>query len=252
MGNRTWYSVSGEASPVIGVAMHSGHQISDDIARLMAVTEETRLREEDPFTEQFIESIPFRIVVEQSRFGVDLNRVIEKAVYLKPEDAWGIRVWKTQPPDELVQALRQQHQEFYEHLGQILSEVQTQFGRFVVVSSHTYEQARGEPEKSPDIDVCTWLVEEPWQSLIDSFVCSLRAQSFRGRSLEVKQNTRFAPHNLEMWQATSFPNSCCFAVEIAKELFMTDNLLGVIPERLAALKELMQNAIQVILDDLGV
>jgi hypothetical protein len=36
-------------------------------------------------------------------FEVDLNRPRETAVYVRPEQAWGLQVWRTPPPAELVQ-----------------------------------------------------------------------------------------------------------------------------------------------------
>ena len=43
-----------------------------------------------------------QIIGTHSRFEVDLNRPREKAVYIKPEDAWGLEVWKYKPSQELV------------------------------------------------------------------------------------------------------------------------------------------------------
>ena len=38
-----------------------------------------------------------RIIVNRSRFEVDINRPRDKAVYITPEDAWGLHIWKNIP-----------------------------------------------------------------------------------------------------------------------------------------------------------
>lgn len=76
------------ASPLIGTAIHNGHEVWPHLAEMMAIDEAGRLREEDPFTAEFVKDIPTHIVVRRSRFEVDLNRAPEGAVYLRPEQAW--------------------------------------------------------------------------------------------------------------------------------------------------------------------
>lgn len=78
-------------SPVIGTAIHSGSGLRRECGDLMALADAERLREEDPFTDRLIEDFPNRIVVDRSRFEVDLNRARAAAVYVRPEQAWGFR-----------------------------------------------------------------------------------------------------------------------------------------------------------------
>ena len=69
----------------------------------MSLPAEDRLREEDPYTEFIIRDVPNRIVVHRSRFAVDLNRSPDQAIYLRPEQSWGLRVW-SDPPDATMVA----------------------------------------------------------------------------------------------------------------------------------------------------
>ena len=71
---------------------------------LMALADDERLREEDPFTEIVIRDVPNRIVFHRSRFEIDLNRARDGAVYLTPEQAWGLKVWRQPPPSQIVEA----------------------------------------------------------------------------------------------------------------------------------------------------
>ena len=71
----TWWSMHRGASPVVGTALHNGHALPPGFGTGMAIADEARLREEDPYTEYFIRDVPNRIVVHQSRFAVDLKLI---------------------------------------------------------------------------------------------------------------------------------------------------------------------------------
>ena len=46
---------AGGDQPVIATAVHAGHEVRPEVAALLAVSEEDRLREEDPFTDRWTE-----------------------------------------------------------------------------------------------------------------------------------------------------------------------------------------------------
>lgn len=52
--NKGFWSIDFGNSPIIGTAIHDGHLIRPDIASLMALSADQRLREEDPFTGEMI------------------------------------------------------------------------------------------------------------------------------------------------------------------------------------------------------
>src|SRR5262249_53172094 len=81
--------------PIVATAIHAGHLLREDAARLIALDEAQRLREEDPFTDELAIVAPTRLIGRRSRFEVDLNRPREQAVYRQPADAWGLHVWET-------------------------------------------------------------------------------------------------------------------------------------------------------------
>ena len=88
--------------PLIGAAVHDGHAVRDEVAAIMGLSEPQRLREEDPFTGEWAAVAGTRILGLNSRFEVDLNRPRDKAVYLRPEDAWGLEVWSRAPEPDVV------------------------------------------------------------------------------------------------------------------------------------------------------
>jgi N-formylglutamate amidohydrolase len=131
--------------PLVAAAIHHGHGIREDIARHLALDEPGRLREEDPFTGDWTSIAPTRIVVLRSRFEVDLNRPRERAVYRKPEDAWGLEVWKDDVPDAVFTRSLAEYDAFYARMRDLLTEVERASGRFVVFDLHSFNHRREGP-----------------------------------------------------------------------------------------------------------
>ena len=90
-----WISTTGN-QPIVAVALHDGHNVRPEVEQLLAISPDERKREEDPFTAGWTDIAESRTgTVLRSRFEVDLNRPRHLAIYLKPEDAWGLKVWKS-------------------------------------------------------------------------------------------------------------------------------------------------------------
>lgn len=121
--NRDWWTMHRGASPVVGTAIHNGHEVNPDLEDQMALPEDDRLREEDPFTEFIIRDLPNRIAFLRSRFAVDLNRARDQAVYLSPEQSWGLDVWEEKPTEEMIQQSLQMHDHYYIMLNTLMREL---------------------------------------------------------------------------------------------------------------------------------
>ena len=52
-----WWTVNHGFSPILGTAIHNGHNVRGDVEALMAVPGDERFREEDPFTEFVIRDL---------------------------------------------------------------------------------------------------------------------------------------------------------------------------------------------------
>ncbi|MBN2804764.1 MAG: N-formylglutamate amidohydrolase, partial [Deltaproteobacteria bacterium] len=143
-----WELTMGE-SPLVAFAIHSGHTLRSEIAASIGIDEDTRHREEDPYTDQWTVAAPTTVIVNQSRFEVDLNRPRDKAVYIKPEDAWGLDVWQQEPDEALVEHSRQTWDLFYQDMKNILSAIERTHGRFVVLDFHSYNHMRDGSKGKP-------------------------------------------------------------------------------------------------------
>jgi N-formylglutamate amidohydrolase len=60
--------------PLVATAIHSGHAMRAAAAQWLSLDEATRLREEDPYTDELAALAPTRLIGRRSRFEFDLNR----------------------------------------------------------------------------------------------------------------------------------------------------------------------------------
>ena len=227
---RKFLEVAEGQEPLAAMAIHNGHDLREEVAEAMALPDAERLREEDPHTGIWTTAVTTRLVAHRSRFEVDLNRPRDKAVYQSPEDAWGLQVWKREPPAALVERSLVEHDEFYTAVHRVFSAMEQRFGHFVVLDLHSYNHRRLGPGQPPDdaamnpeINVGTGTLDRNrWAPLIDRFIGDLTAFEFLGRHLDVRENVRFRGGNLPRWIHENFPESaCCLAVEV-KKFFMDE------------------------------
>ena len=226
----TLWKITKGHSPIVAAAIHDGHQVREEVSRILALTDAERLREEDPFTAIWTEVAKTRIIGLQSRFEVDLNRPREKAVYIKPEDAWGLRVWQERPDEQLISRSLAGYDTFYSEVGDLLTDIVRHFRHFVVFDLHSYNhrrEGRSAPpaarEENPEVNIGTGTgVNEKWIPLIQRFMADLRDFDFMDRHLDVRENIKFRGGQFARWIHESFPNSgCAIAIEF-KKFFMDE------------------------------
>ena len=217
-------------SPVIAAAIHDGHKIDSHLIDLLSITDEERLREEDPYTGLWTSIAKTQIVGINSRFQVDLNRPREKAVYVTPEDSWGLKVWHKEPDINLINRALKEYDQIYSTVFDFLSKVERQFGRFIVLDMHSYNHRREGPngteapaKENPEINIGTGSVNKQlWGTVVDRFIRELSSCSFQGRKLDVRENIKFFGGRFPRWIHENFPDTgCAIAVEV-KKIFMDE------------------------------
>ncbi|MBN2563638.1 MAG: N-formylglutamate amidohydrolase [Phycisphaerae bacterium] len=229
MAGPIWQLAGGEG-PLVAVAIHAGHAVRDEVAARMALVDSARLREEDPFTDTWTEIAPTRVVALRSRFEVDLNRPREKAVYRRPKDAWGLKVWKSKLPETVIAESLAEYDAFYAAMRDVLKEIERDCGRFFVFDLHSYNHRRGGPDapvadeaENPLVNIGTGTMDRArWAPVVDRFVAELRAYDFPGGQLDVRENVRFRGGHFSRWVHEVFPQTgCALAIEF-KKFFMDE------------------------------
>ena len=257
MGNSLWQVDTGD-SPLVATAIHDGHEAREEVARLFALDDAGRLREEDPYTGGWTGAAGTRIVVRRSRFEMDLNRPRNKAVYIEPGDAWGLNVWKERPSKALVRRSREQYDAFYKMLHDICGNLTRRFGAFVIYDIHSYNQLRdgpggkpADPALNPEVNIGTGTLDrQRWSPIIDRFIADLRLHDYMGRGLDVRENVKFRGGQLARWVHEHFPVSgCVLAIEFKK--FFMNEWTGEADERqIAAIRDALQSTVPGVLGEL--
>ncbi|WP_072396272.1 N-formylglutamate amidohydrolase [Hyphomicrobium sp. CS1GBMeth3] len=242
-------------SPIIGTAIHDGHLVDGDIASLLAVAADVRLREEDPFTGDLIAGLPSYLVFHRSRFTVDLNRAREQSVYLSPAEAWDLDVWHEAPSDHVVARLREIHDQYYAALASTLDGLEKRFGTFLVLDVHSYNHRRAGAkapatagDAAPDINIGTASMDRvQWARVVEGFMEFCASRMIMGRRLDVRENVAFEGRGEQTrFIHERFPRTgCAIAVEF-KKIFM-DEWTGE-PNRqwLAELRALLTDSVPVL------
>ena len=242
MLDRIWDEILGEG-PLVAVAIHDGHEVREDVLRLLALEDEDRRREEDPYTGLWTSAAPTRMIGRRSRFEVDLNRPRENAIYESPEDAWGLEVWRSPLTKEIREQSLEEYDRFYERLKEILDEKVELHGKFVVLDLHSYNHRRAgssapaaSAEENPQVNLGTGsMPRERWAPLVDRFLNDLTSYEFPGGPLDVRENVRFRGGHLPRWVHENYPEQgCALALEF-KKTFMDEWTGEPIPELVDAI-----------------
>lgn len=223
----------------------------------MAINEQERLREEDPFTEFIIRDVPNRIVFHRSRFEVDLNRARDAAIYLQPEQAWGLNIWTERPAPEILDQSLGLHDAYYAMLRQVLGELEERHGQFIVLDIHSYnhrrcgpDKAATDPDAAPEVNIGTFSMDRKrWAHVVEPFMEKLGEFEFCGRHVDVRENVAFQGKGEQTrFIHGAFPKTgCAIAVEFKK--FFMDEWTG-LPDReaLAAMRAMINSTLPILED----
>jgi N-formylglutamate amidohydrolase len=231
VSGKTFWDVLRGSGPLIATAIHDGHALRPEIARLMAVPEALRGREEDPFTAQWTSIAKTRIVPIYSRFQVDLNRPRELCVYRNRDQAFGLEVWKEPLPDDVIRRSYQEYDAFYAMLRAECDFKRDSVGPFVVLDLHSYnhlpdgsDRAAADPARNPQINVGTGSMppDRARRRLVERLIEALRRCTFHGEPLDVRENVRFRGGWMSQWVHQNYgEHGTALAIEV-KKFFMDE------------------------------
>ena len=252
-----WKLVIGDL-PVVAVALHDGHSVRPEVEQLLAINPDERKREEDPFTAGWTDIARSQLVVLRSRFEVDLNRPRHQAVYLQPQDAWGLKIWLSSPSQELIERSLQEYDAFYAEVDRLCRMLEQRYGYFVIYDLHTYNYQRqgidAAPEaelNNPEINLGTATLNRTyWQPIVERLLRELRQFDFLGRQLDVRENVKFPGGYFAEWVHTHYPNSgCVLAIEV-KKFFMNEWTHQADLTQLLAIHQALENSVSGVLAEL--
>lgn len=225
-----WRSENGN-QPLVATAVHDGAGLRGEVRELMKLSDAERHREEDPYTGIWATAIAdTHIIATRSRFECDLNRPRDGAIYVEPEDAWGLDVWRQHPDRDLIDRSLDEYDAFYAELDRIYRDMTKRFGAFLVLDLHSYNHQRGgpgtgydDPQANPEINIGTGTMDRArWAPVVDPFIDALRSFDFGGRHLDVRENIKFRGGNHPRWSHANYPESACVIAVEFKKFFMDE------------------------------
>ena len=186
--------------PLAAAAIHHGHAVRPEVAALLALSEQERLREEDPFTELLAEVAPTRLIGRRSRFEIDLNRPRDKAVYLQPADAWGLNVWKGSLPTRRLARLAGELRPVLRHRADRPRGAWSSgmgawwcstFTRTTIAATAPTGRSPTRRKTPRSTSAPARWTAQRWAPVVDGFIDALRQFDYRGRQLDVRENVKF-------------------------------------------------------------
>lgn len=210
-----------EYVPYVCAAIHNGHQLRTELESQCKLTEQERYYEEDPYTGDFIKSLPITLIGNDSRFEYDLNRPEEECIY---ETAWGKEVWNTKLTKQDKEVSLQKHRDFYTVVDALISKLEKDFGSVIVYDIHSYNHQRH--EKTYTFNLGIENINKPkYNRIISYWKSQLQAIKIRKVNADVSVNHLFYGRGHFLRFITErFNNTLVLATEV-KKVFM-DELTG--------------------------
>lgn len=243
------YKIINADSPFWAFAIHDGHLISDDLLPFIAINPSERLREEDPHTAR-IANLPInQFIVETSRFQLDLNRDIENAVYLRPEQSWGLNAFNSNLPSNYLSELYKQHQSIYYTIERHISTTIKKFGYFIILDIHSYNAKRESEDENinmelnPQINLGTYYNRQKWRDLIDEMSEAIKKSTLFDEKIDVRENIKFKGGNLAQHLLSQYGElGCVISIEFRKD-FMNEWTGEVYNEKVDAYNKLLNDVL---------
>ena len=214
--------------PCFGLAIHAGHRVREELLSKMAIDEREREYEEDTFVDEFISDYPMQMIALDSRYEYDLNRSSDQAVYLKPFQSWGKKVWRTPPTKEELAISYQKWDEFHELLDYMIGESIKQHGKTLVFDMHSYNFQRksffGKEKQLPLFNVATSEKDhKKYKKVIDLTLSELQTVEIPGHATTVKENEVFVKDGAVATSIESkFDQALVLPIEV-KKVYMNEH-----------------------------
>lgn len=229
-----------EYVPYVCTAIHDGGNFRDELKLKTLLSDYERWYEEDPFTAEFISSMPIVLAGQDSRFEYDLNRGPDEAVY---DTAWGKKVWKKSLSRSEKKRSINKHNNYYRVTHALVEKLESLFDACVVYDIHSYNYKRWDREV-PVFNIGTERVD---QNRFDSSIKHWREQLSKmeipNAASTAKINDVFFGRGYNLAYITEhFENTLVLATEI-KKIYCDEQSAEPFPSVIRALQEEFKEAI---------
>ncbi|MDK2977983.1 MAG: hypothetical protein PWP52_697 [Bacteroidales bacterium] len=212
--NASFYIKIEDYTPFAAFAIHNGHNLRKSLKDNCLLSDFERWQEEDPFTLNFISSLPIVIAANDSRYEYDLNRKEKDAIY---SQAWGKKVWNKDLTNKEVKISLEKHHDFYRVVNALINKLESKFGAAIVFDIHSFNYKRYN-HSTPVFNLGTQnLNRTKYNRYINYWLKELEKIKLPGIDNEVKENDVFKGNGYLLTHITqNFQNTLVLATEIKK------------------------------------
>ncbi|MCK5137329.1 MAG: N-formylglutamate amidohydrolase [Bacteroidales bacterium] len=227
----------------LGVALHTGRRVRQELLEALDVPREDRFREEDSYTDYFVNDFPLQLIARDSRFEYDLNWEIEKCIYPAEEKKWGFQIWNRPLNHGEIETTYDKYKEFYALLDLLIGYIieNQDFAMLFDIHSYCYQRkARTNwwEDMKPEINLGTRYINRAYFSpLIDLFMVGVSGITLDGHTLRVAENDVFPGGYLTRKYAKSHNQQVLVLAIEFKKIFMDEWTGELYPRKLEILKE---------------
>ena len=228
--------------PFVCTAIHNGSNMNGKLKENCLLDKKERWNEEDPLTGDFIESLPIRIIANDSRYEYDLNRQEDDAIY---DVAWGKRVWKKELSSVEKDGSIKRHRDFYVVLKELVNRIEKKFGACIVYDLHSYNYNRDIiHEEYPVFNLGTETVnKKKYSRYVTRFMQELRKIEFESIENRVAENEVFFGRGyLAKFINQFFSNTLVLPLEV-KKIYCDENSGDIYPGVVDTISEGLKKAI---------
>jgi uncharacterized protein (TIGR02421 family) len=200
--------------PYCCTAIHAGSNLRNELKGKIEHDEFSRWYEEDPFTGDFIASMPITLIGNDSRFEYDLNRKPADCIF---EEAWKKKVWKKKLTSKEKQKSLLKHSNYYKVTHALIAKLEELFGGCIVYDIHSYNHQRWD-RKVPLFNIGVERVDiDRFGSVVEHWRSELSSIKLQHIENDSTINDVFfgRGYNLE-YITTNFKNTLVLATEVKK------------------------------------
>jgi uncharacterized protein (TIGR02421 family) len=225
--------------PFCCTAIHDGGNMREGLKEKCALDDFERWFEEDPFTADFIASMPITLMGNDSRFEYDLNRDPENCIYT---EAWGKNVWKRKLSPKEIQVSKQKHANYYRVTEALIAKLEEKFGGCIVYDMHSYNFQRWEREV-PVFNIGAEKIAPKFLPFVEHWRSELNAIEIPDVKHEAKINDVFYGRGYNLAFITErFSNTLVLATEV-KKIFCNELTGESYPKVISLLQRKLKKAI---------
>lgn len=211
-----------------GVALHAGNRVRTNLDPVMSATAEERFREEDPYTNRFLNGLPIQIIARDSRFEYDLNREPHRAIYGHERNIWGIRVWNKELNEKERNLSLISHREFHD-LMDVVVRYLLLHGKYALlfdIHSYCFQRKGAIPwyrDPNPEINIGSKAVNRTvFGKIIEDFKQFLYGLNIDDHPIRVKENAVFGGGYLARRLSKAYPDRLLVLAMEYKKIFMNE------------------------------